>query len=1443
MKKRILAFLLSVAMVVTSAVPALAAETDTLTNQVLSLSFEENLEDTSGKGNNGTMTGTETYVEGVVGKALQFNGKSYVDLGTSTDLQPENLTVSFWLKPSSTMVGEQMITWNKNEWYTDGWYLSSLNDNAPLVASIGPAATGGQPYQIQVPGNRAEFFPAGEWTHVAVTYNSATKDVKFYRNGVECATTIVYSISGAATGVLGSDATMQKSLGWNGPKHNQTSLNVALDEYQLYNDTATAEEVIALYEAGGATFDKKAIAQADIDALGIPEEVRSNISLPKTGASGSVITWESSDEAVISVEGKVTRPAEGAEDVEVTLTATAVYEGGEAVEKAFKVIVKAQEPAKEITLEPTSVMGDVTLVDDYLANAAQKEADYLLSMDSEKFLYEFYKVAGLTPTTSSGYGGWERTGASNFRGHTFGHYMSALSQAYLSSDNEEEKELMMEEMTEAVEGLLACQEAYAAKYPDHVGYISAFPQGVLRRVDGVASPTADDGTVLVPYYNLHKVLAGLIDISKNVDDKYVQSVALEVAEGFGEFLYNRMIKLTNKNAMLSIEYGGMNEALYELYNLTGNDHYKIAAQYFDETNLFTQLSNNQDVLNGKHANTQIPKFTGALKRYTVLTQNDEYYDALTEAEQSELDMYLEAAVNFWDIVVEHHTYVTGGNSWAEHFREADKLGEYATKGSYDAALTCETCNTYNMLKLTKELFKLTKDKKYMDYFETTYINAILSSQNPETGTTMYFQPMAPGYNKVFNRPHDEFWCCTGTGMENFSKLGDNIYYTDGNDVYVHMFFSSEYTDAENNLTLVQTANMPNEDIVTFEVKAADGKEVKEGTTLRLRKPDWLADEATIEVNGEEIVLDEVDGYYVIEDIKAGDSISYTMPMEVVVYDMPDKANMVAFKYGPVVLSCGLGTDNIERSAANGILVRVGTLDEDAKTTIYMENYTDIEDWKADVADNLVRIEDSEDGQVQFKLQNTDSPELTYTPHYMRYKESYGLYMYLEAADSEAAQQHILEEKEKLRIEEMSLDSLYSFDNNNYEFEKNLQASANSSASSYGGRQLRHAEGGGWFSYDMIVDPEAEHNYLHVDLYSGDRSRTFSISVNDEVIDTTPFSDAPGGNQFFTHTVEIPEDLVWEADEENKVTIKFASINGSMVGGVFGISTSNTLDYATDATMKSLSFKEGTLSPEFSEDETNYMVEVPSYFDAVTMNAVPNVGSGLIYVDGILINDANPRKVALDGEETIVEIVSKAQDHKTEEVYTVTIVKVDVELPYDDVTESDWYYDAVFQNYIAGTMTGMDDKTFAPGGKIVRGQFASIIHRLAGEEKVEFTSEFPDVTADDWFMQPVLWAKANKVVSGYSDGTFGANNNIVREQIAIMLHNYATFMGYDTTAAADLSAFGDAGEVSSWAVPAMQWAVGSGIISGTKEGNLAPLADATRAECAAMISNFMTVYGI
>ena len=1266
---------------------------------ILDLAFEDTLADASGNTFEVTANKAVSYAEGVKGKALSQDGSIHLKLGKSGKLSPGKLSLSFWINPEQKMEGERLITWNKTQWYSDGWYLTSENDTTPLALSAGPAAKEQQPYKIAVVGDRSEFFPVGEWTHILLTYDSDTKEAVIYRNGIPQQTTVKNGLSATSTGVIGPCEDVEKSIGYNGPNYNGAYLQAALDEYRLYDKVMGQEQVIEEYEKSGQLFDKRAVAQKDIDALRIPDTVTGRLILAGKGESGSVITWKTSDSAVIAQDGTVTRPEIGQPDKTVTLTAKAVFAGGEAVEKSFTVTVKAKTEKKQNGILDCGI-GNVTLADDYLRNAAQKENDYLLSMTSKKFLYEFYRVSGLTPPTEEGYQGWERSNGTNFRGHTFGHYMSALSQAYMGTNDGEEKAQLLVQIRDAVEGLKECQDAYADLKPASAGYVSAFRESILDKVDGSGD---SDENVIVPWYNLHKVLAGLIDIYTFVDDEELAEGALGIAENFGEYVFNRCSKLTDNQVMLRTEYGGMNEALYELYDITGNTHFKAAAEYFDEVTLFDSLAANQDVLNGKHANTTIPKLTGALKRYTVMMGNEDYYDSLSEEEKADLQEYKAAAVNFWDIVVEHHTYITGGNSQSEHFHEADKLYYDATKSDYDGSSTCETCNTYNMLKLSRELYKLTKDKKYMDYYENTYINAILSSQNPETGTTMYFQPMAPGYNKVFNRPHDEFWCCTGTGMENFSKLGDTMYFTEQSDVYVNMYFSNTFAFEKQNLRLTQEANIPNEDEVTVSVAALDGSEVAAGTNLKFRIPDWVAGEASILVNGEKLVAgSEENGYVTVADVKANDVIKLTFPMEVRAYATQDNQAFAAFRYGPVALSAALGTNNIEASSPNGILVRVGTKDSSCQTVITVQDMT-VDEWLSNVKENLVRIEDSEDGQVQFKLNNTDSSDLIYTPHFMRYKERYGLYMMFEEPGSEAGQQRIREKKERLREEEMALDTLTNFDENNSEFAMNLKYE-NSSTGSFNGRLYRDAKNNGWFSYDLQINPAAEKNYLKCTWYSGDKGRNFGLYINGEKLQDVSITETAGANVFYTDTIEIPAEY-WSDPEYKKdstgefvldekgnkipvINVKFQGNGASYVGGLYGIMTTDTLEYSHNPNLSALSFDKGKLSPELNDDTKDYTLKVNSLTQSVSMKVSPNTPSGLIFMNDILVDDSIARRIALTGETTTVVFQASAQDHETMAEYTVTIVKsaVDVselagEIEKAESIEKGNYTDASYEAFL------------------------------------------------------------------------------------------------------------------------------------------------------------------
>ena len=1261
------------------ALPAPAARAATvLDDPALLLAFEDNLADTSGAQQPvsahkvGAGDPSYSFVDGVTSgsRALQLTSGTYLDLGSDVALQPAALTLSFWLKPSTAMSGEQVITWNKQAYNSDGWYLSSESNTSPLALSVGPSSS--QPYKLRVAStDRAAFFPAGQWTHVVVSYDSATRTARFYRNGVKIASQVASAAGGTSTGVITGSASLPKTIGFNGPQYNGAFLTSALDQYGLYAGVASTDDVVTLYEQGGGSLDKSALAQAAADDINVPATASVGLALPTEGANGASIGWESSDPDVISPSGEVTQPDAGADDAEVTLTATIRFADGAPVTRTFTVTV----PAPREVLEDSGVV-DVRVDDTYLDNAAAKEQEYLTSLDSGKFLYWFYRTAGLTPPTASGYGGWEDGSVGgNFRGHAFGHYMSALAMSWASTTDADTKVALRAEIDQAVAGLGEVQASYAGTAK--AGYIGPFRPTALDAVEGRG--TSDDA-VIVPYYNLHKVLAGLLDI-----DKYVGGAtgdqALQVAEAFGEYLYGRVSTLSDTTVMLRTEYGGMNDALYELYARSGgNAHFKKAAEAFDEVSLFRQLANGEDPLSGKHANTTIPKLIGALRRYTVLTQHPDLYAQLTEQEKADLPMYLQAAQNFWQVVVDDHTYATGSNSQAEHFHDPESLYEFATqKGSTGNAETSETCNEYNMLKLSRELFKLSQDVKYADYYENTFLNHIVSSQNPDTGMTTYFQAMAPGYYKLYSLPYTLFWCCTGTGMENFSKLGDSIYFTGAGSVWVNMFFSSRFTDDETNLAVTQEAELPTSDTVTFRIAAADGGVVAPDAELRLRVPDWVDGAPALTINGTSSEPTVDHGYVVLTGLAAGDVITYRLPMKVQVIETPDNADFFAFKYGPTVLSAGLGTKDLDKYNPVGILVRVPALDTEAQQIITVDADS-VAAWKADIAQNLVRVADSADGQVRFELRNTvDGGDLVFTPHYRRHGERYGLYFSYETRDSAAAQQRILDAKKLLREDEVVIDSLDSFDNNNFENAKNLKASSTSSVGTFNGRQFRHAPGpDGWFSYDLVVDPSQPRNYLRARYYSGDAGRSFDVYLNDVKLKTQAITTAAGTNVFYLQSDEIPrahlDDPRWKVDSSGNpvldgqgdkipvVTVRFQS-TGGYAGGVFGVATTGPQEYDDDARLSALSADTGELAPAFDPDVADYTLTVAPGTTEVGLDLDPRVPSGLVKVDGVLVDDTVARVVDLDADgDTTVQVTSFAQDHTTSRGYTVHVVEGDGPAP-------------------------------------------------------------------------------------------------------------------------------------------------------------------------------------
>ncbi len=719
-------------------------------------------------------------------------------------------------------------------------------------------------------------------------------------------------------------------------------------------------------------------------------------------------------------------------------------------------------------------MRNVTLLDPYEINAFQLEVKYLKALDTNRLLKGFCERAGIELNAEK-YGGWE---TSAIQGHTLGHYLTAVSQAYAASGDNELK-IIVDHM---IKILSECQ--------DESGYLAAIPESHYEQLE-----SGNTSGTWVPWYSLHKTLSGLINVYKFTGN----SEALKIAEKLGDWVYCNTSHWTEQiqETVLNIEYGGMNDALYELYKYSDNVNHLAAAHSFDEKKLFDPLYRGEDILNGKHANTTIPKIIGALNRYTIT--GEEYY--------------LKVAVNFWNIVVENHTYVTGGNSEWEHFGEPRILDAERTN------CNCETCNTYNMLKLSRELFKITGDIRYVDYYENTFINAILSSQNPETGMTTYFQPMASGFFKVYSSPYDHFWCCTGSGMESFTKLADSIYFHNSDSLYVNRFTSSNVIWQEKNLTISQTANLPE---VTLTVSGTAFAKIV------LRVPCWT-DEPIVKLNGEQISIEKDNNFIILErEWTEGDIIEYCMPMKVTVHRLPDNPVSVAFKYGPFVLSADMGKKDMFTSTT-GVNVTIPLLDS-TLSDILVVTEGSVESWLKNINSNLVK----EDNSCSFKLIGTDQ-KFVFSPHYMQHSSRYGIYFRLYCKESEIP----TNESDKYTV----IDSV-PVGNDQYEFSHFFE-SENSTSGNFKGLMFRDASPCGWFSYKIKIDNTTT-NFIAVKYYSGDVGRAFTIFVDNIVLEHVVLDDV-NPNGFYDVYYKIPEQLT---DNKNKITITFKADKASYAGGIF-----------------------------------------------------------------------------------------------------------------------------------------------------------------------------------------------------------------------------------------------------------------------------------------------------
>jgi DUF1680 family protein len=513
---------------------------------------------------------------------------------------------------------------------------------------------------------------------------------------------------------------------------------------------------------------------------------------------------------------------------------------------------------------------DVKLLDGRFKENMVREQQWLLSIGVNRLLHSFRTNAGVFSGPEGGYdaglklAGWESLDC-ELRGHTTGHILSGLSLMYASTGDEVYK-LKGDSL---VAGLAEVQKALKQD-----GYLSAFPQGLIdRNIEGKP--------VWAPWYTLHKIYSGLIDQYLYCDNKQ----ALEVVSKMAEWAYNKLKPLTadQRKILLRNEFGGINESFYNLYAITGNDKCKWLAEFFYHNETLDPLKEGKDILDKKHANTYIPKLIGLSRDYEIEGKGDG--DSI--------------ATFFWKTVTDHHSFVTGSNSDKEHFFKPDDISDHLT------GYTGESCNVYNMLKLTRHLYTHTGNIAYADYYEKALFNHILGQQDPATGMVAYFLPMLPGAHKVYSTPDSSFWCCVGSGFENQAKYGEAIYYHDNDALFVDLFIASQLNWKEKNLTLEQQTTFPGNGKSTLTFKTTPATAL----ALNIRYPSWAVWGASVMVNGKKIKNKNVPGSYIVisRTWKAGDKVEINFPMQLYTVAANDNPNKVAVLYGPIVLAGEMGT--------------------------------------------------------------------------------------------------------------------------------------------------------------------------------------------------------------------------------------------------------------------------------------------------------------------------------------------------------------------------------------------------------------------------------------------------------------------------------------------------------------------------------------------------------
>lgn len=726
---------------------------------------------------------------------------------------------------------------------------------------------------------------------------------------------------------------------------------------------------------------------------------------------------------------------------------------------------------------------DVKLLDSPFKKAQDLDKKYLLDLDADRLLAPFVREAGL-PKKAESYTNWENTGLD---GHIGGHYVSALSLMYASTGDAQIKDRLDYMINE----LKHCQDQNGN------GYIGGVPGGKAIWDEIAKGDIRASGFGLnnrwVPLYNIHKTYAGLRDAYLIAGNQTAKDMLIKMTDWAIKLVAN--LSEEQIQDMLRSEHGGLNETFADVAVITGDEKYLKLAHQFSHQLILNPLLSHEDKLTGLHANTQIPKVLG-FKRIADIEGNGSWS---------------EASRFFWETVVEHRSVCIGGNSVREHFHPSNDFSSMMTSNEGP-----ETCNTYNMLRLSKMFYQTSLDKKYIDYYEKALYNHILSSQNPQTGGLVYFTQMRPGHYRVYSQPQTSMWCCVGSGIESHAKYGEMIYAHTDNDLYINLFIPSSLNWKEKSIEIIQENKFPDEPKTEIIINPKEKSEF----TIYVRYPSWVEKGAmTINLNGKTYPAHEKDGYVAIKRTwKKGDRINVELPMSIAAEQLPDKSNYYSFRYGPIVLAAKTGIENMNGLFADdsrGGHIAHGALLPLSEMPLLVSN-------KEDITTKMKPVPGKSLTFTLSSLYSTQYPsELEFIPFFRLHESRYIIYLPQTTPEglTSLREQIKREEQERIELDSKTIDKV-ACGEQQPESDHFIQFEE-SKTGSFENIHWRETEG--WFSYQM-KNKDKKAKILYVKYFSSEKSLNYDISINGEKIKRADVNNnSESGIQFML--LDIPQDEI------------------------------------------------------------------------------------------------------------------------------------------------------------------------------------------------------------------------------------------------------------------------------------------------------------------------------